>query len=93
MFHVSGRCDARTVPTCPEGHHCSSLSRCTNLDSVTGSYFYKDIRNFRNQPLFKRSDGMFFNFWRKWNMLPTSDLHQIYHHRLKVVLGKENPPS
>ena len=66
MFHVSGRCDARTVPTCPEGHHCSSLSRCTNLDSVTGSYFYKDIRNFRNQPLFKRSDGMFFNFWRKW---------------------------
>ena len=34
--NVSGGCNARTVSFCPAGHHCSSLSKCKSLASVTG---------------------------------------------------------
>ena len=37
--NVSGGCNARTVSFCPAGHHCSSLSKCKSLASVTGKYW------------------------------------------------------
>ena len=37
--NVSGGCNARTVSFCPAGHHCSTISKCKSLASVTGKYW------------------------------------------------------
>ena len=77
MFLFPGGCNnARIFSFCPAGHHCSSLSKCKSLDSITGILYKMNKSIMYKNKLFFRFDRMLFNFGGKGNLLPLSDLLQ-----------------